>query len=101
MERSVGSSNCLGFEEIKLKNSHGEVDMIIEDSILYIQDVIVNETERGKGYGKQFIQKAIEIAKMKGCKEVLLDAVHWKMEKIVEKLGFEKDESDFGWRLQL
>lgn len=88
-------------EEIEVKREYGWMAVVVEDDVLYVEDIVVEEKERGKGYGKRFVEEAIRMAKERGCREVWIEAVHWKMERIVRKLGFERDGSEFGWRKEV
>lgn len=59
--------------------------------ILYIDDLITKELYRGKGYGKALLNKALEVAKKKGCKQVHLDTGYHRhsAHKIYLSQGFE------------
>jgi|GEM_PF-970483 len=62
----------------------------------YVSLVAVDEKKRGKGLGTKLIQKAIEIAKEKGCTKAVLDvdSDNGAARALYEKLGFRiKDEN--------
>ena len=56
-----------------------------------IEDVAVNKDHRGKGIGKNLIEKLIEIGKQKNCDKIVLNTSE-KNSKFYEKIGFEKNE---------
>ncbi len=57
----------------------------------WIEDVIVDESTRGKGYGNKLIQHAIDFAKSKGILKVNLTSNPTRIaaNKMYQKLGFE------------
>lgn len=59
--------------------------------ILYIDDLIVRESTRGKGYGSQLLKHAIAHAKEIGCNQVHLDTGYTRhaAHKAYLKHGFE------------
>lgn len=73
---------CIGFR-IMITLAWGKV--------LYIDDLIVRELTRGKGYGKQLLNFAIHHAKTKACNQIHLDTRHSRhnAHKLYLKSGFE------------
>lgn len=58
----------------------------------YLSSIISNEEDRGKGYGRKLMDHAIELAKVKGCKALVLDTGIPRKEahRFYEIYGFEK-----------
>ena len=44
---------------------------------LYLEDIIVTETERGNGYGKQLFDKLYEISVKEGCNGMMWQVLDW------------------------
>ena len=73
--------------------------IIIEQKIIHkfgkvahIEDVVVDEKERGKGYGSTVLNHLIQIAQEKyGCYKIILDCAE-KNRTFYEKSGFVKKE---------
>lgn len=67
----------------------------------YVSSLIVNEDERGKGYGTALLNHARDLAKYKGCKAIILDSgmTRKKAHKFYENYGFKK--SCYGFELIL
>ncbi len=67
----------------------GYTPELCEDDF-YISLIVVDENHRGKSLGTKLIQKAIEIAKDKGCTKVVLDVDfdNGPARALYEKLGF-------------
>lgn len=63
-------------------------DLSEED--FYISVVVVDEKQRGAGVGTSLVHRAIEIAREKGCSNVVLDvdAENGAARSLYEKLGF-------------
>ena len=63
-----------------------------EGYISYIYAMVVDENQRGKGYGTKLINEAINKSKKQGMKRVELDSgfQREKAHEFYEKLGFEK-----------
>lgn len=61
-----------------------------------IEDVIVDESARGKGVGEKLMTKAIEIAKGKGTKNISLTSNPQRIaaNQLYIKLGFQKRETN-------
>jgi len=59
---------------------------------LYIAEIAIDESQRGKGLGTKIIKKVIEKANKKGFKRVVLDADLRNTEatKLYESIGFKK-----------
>jgi GNAT superfamily N-acetyltransferase len=41
-------------------------------------ELVVSETKRNRGIGKQLLQKAIETARNEGCKRIELSSSNWR-----------------------
>lgn len=63
-----------------------------EGYISYIYAMVVDETQRGKGFGSLLINEAIERSRRQGMKRIELDSgfPREKAHRFYEKLGFEK-----------
>ena len=62
----------------------------IEKRDLYLAEIAIDESQRGKGLGKKVIQDVIEYARSKNFKRVILDADFRNKgaKKLYESLGF-------------
>jgi len=99
-------------EFLKSKNSHffiakhddGEIIGMITIGIynipsgtkVWIEDVVIDETQRGKGYGKELVLFAICFAKSIGAKKIGLTSSPNRVaaNKLYQKLGFVKSETN-------
>ncbi len=72
-----------------------------EGRIAYIYAMVVDERQRGKGYGSALLQHAIQSAREKGLKRVELDSgfPREKAHRFYEKTGFEKRAYLFSYTL--
>ncbi len=63
---------------------------------VWIEDVVIDETERGKGYGKELVLFAICYAKSIGAKKIGLTSspIRVAANKLYQKLGFVKSETN-------
>ncbi|HPJ01547.1 MAG TPA: GNAT family N-acetyltransferase [Candidatus Limiplasma sp.] len=63
-----------------------------EGRISYVYAMVVDEAQRGKGYGKQLIQAALDISRKQGLKRMELDSAFHRLQahQFYETLGFEK-----------
>lgn len=63
-----------------------------EGPVAYIEVLVVDESLRSIGIGKQLTEKAIEIARSRGCKKIELDSAFHRerAHTFYERLGFEK-----------
>ena len=63
---------------------------------VWIEDVVIDETERGKGYGKELVLFAICFAKSIGSKKIGLTSspIRVAANKLYQKLGFVKSETN-------
>ncbi len=57
-------------------------------NVSHIEDVVVDTSYQGKGYGKILIEKLTEISKNEGCYKVILDCSE-KNKVFYEKCGYE------------
>ena len=84
-----------------LYNTHtndivGTITLLIEPKIIHnagfvghIEDVVVDEKYRGKGFGNMLVNHAISIAKDRGCYKVILDCDEDNI-YFYEKCGFKQ-----------
>ena len=73
---------CFVYEEDK--TIEGAINMRIEKQLHHvgkvceIMELVVSETKRNRGIGKQLLQKAIETARNEGCKRIELSSSNWR-----------------------
>ncbi len=62
----------------------------------FVEDVVIDEAYRGKGLGKQLMQKVIEEAKKRGVEYVELTSRESRIaaNKLYQSLGFKKRETN-------
>lgn len=67
----------------------------------YVSSLIVDERERGKGYGTMMLDHALELARARGCRAVTLDSglPRTAAHRFYEGYGFEK--SCYGFEMKL
>ena len=65
--------------------------------IAYIEDVVVDEAERGKGVGEALTRVAIELAAQKGAVKVDLTSAPWReaANRLYQRLGFVHWDTNF------
>jgi glucosamine-phosphate N-acetyltransferase len=73
------------FIETKLIHNFGKV--------AHIEDVIVDNTCRGRGLGKMLVQKCIDYAKIHDCYKIILNCSDENI-PFYEKCGFSKKENE-------
>jgi GNAT superfamily N-acetyltransferase len=63
---------------------------------IWIEDVVVEEAQRGKGYGKELLHFAICFAKSIGAKKINLTSkpIRVAANKLYQELGFVKSETN-------
>ena len=71
----------------------GAASLVIESKIIHgpckvahIEDVVVDESYRGKGVGKSLVQRLVREAKAKGCYKVVLNC-RPELAKFYEECG--------------
>lgn len=62
-----------------------------------LNDLFVHGEHRGKGFGEQLVNKAIEFADSKGAAGVLLETMQDNInaQRLYERIGFKKEENYF------
>jgi len=82
----VDNAVVVGFCSLSIKNSLWQ-----QGFIAHIDEIIIDQTQRGRGIGTQLITKAIKIASKAGCSRVELDSTfHRKQAHIFyDRLRFE------------
>ena len=73
------------FIETKLIHNFGKV--------AHVEDVIVDNTYRGKGLGKMLVQKSIDYAQKHDCYKIILNCSDENI-PFYEKCGFSKKENE-------
>ena len=91
---------CFIYEENK--TIEGAINMRIEKQLHHagkvceIMELVVSETKRNRGIGKQLLQKAIETARNEGCKRIELSSSNWRTDshRFYMKNGFDATHID-------
>ena len=67
-----------------------------------IEDVVVDESSRGKGVGEALVGRCIEVARERGAEIVELQSARWRevANRLYPRLGFQLRESNL-YRLEL
>ena len=67
-----------------------------------IEDVVVDESSRGKGVGEALVRRCIEVARGRGAEIVELQSARWRevANRLYPRLGFQLRESNL-YRLEL
>lgn len=67
-----------------------------------IEDVVIDESARGKGVGEALVRRCIEVAREKGAEIVELQSARWRevANRLYPRLGFELRDSNL-YRLNL
>jgi len=83
----IGSE--VGMIELSLRNF---VDGCLSSPVGYIEGIYINESLRGKGYGRKLVDEARGWAKEKGCTELAADSELSNVEaqQFHQALGFEE-----------
>jgi len=89
MRRVVGSVTI--FIETKLIHNFGKV--------AHVEDVIIDNTYRGKGLGKMLVQKCIDYARIHDCYKIILNCSDENI-PFYEKCGFSKKENEMALYFQ-
>lgn len=83
-----------------LENQIVGVAVMAEYSVIsgrkaWIEDVVVDETHRGKGIGRKLMEFLINEGRQKGIYEILLFTAHHRKpaHQLYQSLGFQKKES--------
>jgi GNAT superfamily N-acetyltransferase len=81
------NNRIIGFCAFSIVNNFWQ-----EGYIAYIYAMIVDDSYRSYGIGTNLIEKAFDIAKLRGCKKIELDSgfPREKAHKFYERIGFEK-----------
>jgi GNAT superfamily N-acetyltransferase len=89
-------NNVIGFCAYAIMNNLWQ-----EGYISYIYAMVIDEKYRGKGYGSNLLQEAINKSREHGIKRVELDSgfPREKAHRFYEKLGFEKRAYLFSYTL--
>ena len=72
-----------------------------EGLVSYISSFIVEESDRGKGYGRMMMDHVRALAVRSGCRALILDSGMWRTgaHQFYEHYGYEK--GNFGFELML
>jgi ribosomal protein S18 acetylase RimI-like enzyme len=95
--------NITGDKIVIYKESEGNIAGcgygVIENNFVGIFDIIVNETERGKGYGKEIVKTILSEAGKQGIGESYLQVVDTNIiaKNLYKKLGY-KEEYKYWYR---
>jgi len=61
-------------------------------NVFYVHDLVINESQRGMGYGKMLLERAVKIGIDEGYQMFMLVAVNELVKKMAEKIGFKANE---------
>lgn len=63
----------------------------------FLEDVFVEESKRGQGYGKALIEGIIQAARFEGCYKLIATSRHSRQQvhKLYKKLGFKDHGKEF------
>lgn len=83
--------------EYSLQNLIGTGTLLIEEKLTYggckmghIENILIHNDNRGKGYGETIVKYLLDVAKKKGCYRVDLNC-HSELEKFYKKNNFSKN----------
>ena len=88
------SANCIVLEDEKKVVGFGALivhQVPSEGYVARVEDVIISDTERGKGYGRKIMEELIKIAKKKKVKKINLTSNPKRVEarNLYSSMGFE------------
>lgn len=68
----------------------------------FMEDVFVDETQRGKGIGSELVKKVIEEARNKGCYKLICTSRYSneKVHELYKKFGFKDHGMEFRMNLE-
>ncbi|MFL6558485.1 MAG: GNAT family N-acetyltransferase [Bacillus sp. (in: firmicutes)] len=89
---AIEGSNPVGF--VQLYPTFSSVSMMRS---WVLNDLYVKEQFRGKGAGEKLIHKAIQFAKERGAKGIMLETgkENYNAQRLYEKIGFERESNYF------
>ncbi len=106
-EMRQATKDAIGYDEwegemVCFEANHGNefLGAIVMEIILgqmCIHYVVVKEKYRNKGIGTQLLQKAFELAKVRGCTFAYLETLNYQAPKFYEKHGFKLEFSRGGY----
>ena len=96
---------CFVYEEDR--TIEGAINMRIEKQLHHagkvceIMELVVSETKRNRGIGKQLLQKAIETARNERCKRIELSSSNWRADshRFYMENGFDATHIDLTMNL--
>lgn len=90
-------NQIIGFCSLSIKNSLWQTG-----SLGHIDELVVDEKQRGKGFGRALIRAVTDIARKNGCKRIELDSAfhRQKAHDFYESLGFENRAYKFSKKLR-
>ncbi|KAI8909588.1 acetyltransferase [Gorgonomyces haynaldii] len=97
---------CVVIEELQTKTIVATGNIMIERKFIHecancghIEDIVVSDKMRGKGFGKYIIEQLTQIGKRIGCYKIILSCVQDKV-GFYEKCGFKPKSVSMGLYLQ-
>jgi len=82
------------FKDDHNKNVIGTITLIVEEKlihgcgkVLHVEDVVVDESMRGKGIGKKMLDFALQYAKNNNCYKIILDCSE-SVKQFYESVGY-------------
>ena len=87
-------NKIIGYAAVKFRD-----DIQIQAKAGYLSELIINESQRGKGFGTKLLKEIIKKSKKLGCKEIQFPSTfkRKKAHKFYETLGF-KTTAYFFWK---
>ncbi len=86
--REEGYMKYLLLEETRNGGFAAGLDARMFWNCMYIDTLYVEESDRGTGLGRLFLNKAIEIAREHQCKFIILTTFSFQAKDFYEKFGF-------------
>jgi GNAT superfamily N-acetyltransferase len=109
-EKNIGCSNCKGikiFIEKRGKEVARAYLYMIQNDLRterygLMEDVFVDESQRGRGIGTKLVKKIIKLAKEYNCYKIIATSRYEREEvhKLYEKLGFKNFGIEFKMYLE-
>jgi GNAT superfamily N-acetyltransferase len=88
------NNKTIGYAAVKFRN-----DFQSQGRIGYLSELIIDESQRGKGFGTKFLKEVMKLSKDKGCKEIQFPSTfkRKKAHKFYMTQGFNKT-AYFFWK---
>lgn len=87
-KRKMPSMQCYAFFLRNDETIYGGINGVSVYGNLAIDQLWLNETVRGQGYGQQLVAMAEQWGRNVGCRFATLETMEWEARPFYEKLGF-------------